>query len=116
MTFKKGRDYAEGRRVALLSRAGDGKLTAKVSGSTGERYDVELSPGEGKVLSRCSCESWDKYGPHCKHVVAVALVYMARTHAESNGTGLAAEVVVLPALAKIESWLGLSSLPDFEFL
>ncbi len=163
MTFKKGRQYAEGRRVALMARAGD-VVSAKVTGSNGERYDVQLSPGaDGKIVSACSCESFNKYGPHCKHVVAVGLVYLTRVRSgaaeaavavasaghgatsddaepgaappspagpgpeaddDSDDTGpagglprlTAAEEVTLPALAKLESWLGLSALPDFEFL
>ncbi len=137
MTFKKGRQYAEGRRVALLTRS-NGVVSAKVSGSEGQRYEVELQPGEGgTIVSRCTCESWNKYGPHCKPVVAVALVYLTRIRAASGeplaqaaaeppapapapaeeGPVLsAAEEVTLPALGKLESWLGLSALPDFEFL
>ena len=75
VTFKKGRQYAEGRRVLNLARSKD-RLAAEVVGSE-SRYAVEAWPGEGKVASRCSCESHDKYGPHCKHVVALALVYLA---------------------------------------
>lgn len=114
VTFKKGRDYAEGRRVALVSKDA-GRVTAQVTGSTGERYEVELAPpGDGTVRSRCTCEAWNKYGPHCKHVVATALVYLARVR-QADGGGPASEAVALPALAKLESWLGLSSLPDLEF-
>jgi superfamily II DNA or RNA helicase len=143
-TFQKGREYAETRRVTGLGRTDVG-IAAKVTGSEGQKYDTQIAPpGEdGTLESLCSCESWNKYGPHCKHVVAVALVYLARLRASapakievvpapiatedgaepatetlpSGGTaGMpAAEVVVLPALAKLESWLGLSSLPDLEF-
>jgi superfamily II DNA or RNA helicase len=136
VTFKKGREVAEGRRVALLTREGL-KVTAKVQGSEAGRYDVALWPATGGgVESTCSCASWNKYGPHCKHVVAAALVYLARvrasavrpapaegpTEAAEESAGPApssptpAEVVGLPALAKLENWLGLSSLPDQEFL
>ncbi|MHB8878325.1 MAG: SNF2-related protein, partial [Myxococcaceae bacterium] len=85
----------------------------------GERYQVEVRPGEGKVESSCNCPSWNKYGPHCKHVVAAALVYLARSRPaapEALAPSPAAEVIALPALAKLENWLGLSSLPDYEFL
>ena len=127
MTFKKGRAYAEARKVMGLSRSEAG-LSAKVQGEGG-RYDVTVSPGDDGPVSTCTCESWNKYGPHCKHVVAVALVYLARVRAaagpvpEAVAEGAiapspapATEVVSLPALAKLESWLGLSSLPDFEFI
>ncbi len=121
MTFKKGREYAEGRRVALVQRDDSGALTAKVTGSEGEKYDVRLEPGEGGALnSQCSCQSHGKYGAHCKHVVAMALVYLARLRASENASqaagAVAEEAVSLPALAKLENWLGLSALPDFEFL
>ncbi len=145
MTFKKGRDYAEGRRVSLMAPGGNA-LKAKVLGSDAKRYDVEVKPGTPGVLSLCNCESWGKYGPHCKHVVAVALVYLARLR--SNGAAAvaaplaapapapvaadpeadpaaaattalgpapASENASLPALAKLENWLGLSALPDVEF-
>lgn len=144
MTFKKGRDYAEGRRVSLMALGGS-SLKAKVLGSDAKRYDVEVKPGDPGVLSQCNCESWGKYGPHCKHVVAVALVYLTKLRAGQGAAGAtatappdgpASEVVTgsteggppvpltpagssenaaLPALAKLESWLGLSSLPDVEF-
>jgi superfamily II DNA or RNA helicase len=141
-TFKKGREYAESRRVFGLQREGD-RIKAQVAGSSGERYEVALEPKDGKVTSTCSCPSWNTYGPHCKHVVAAALVYAARFRpppppasrpqpkpAEPAEPAAAAEPeeevevpmlpsadpVNLPALAKVESWLGLSSQPDYEFL
>ncbi len=76
-TFKKGREVAETRRVFGLQREGD-RIRAQVAGSSGERYEVALEPKDGKVTSRCSCPSWNTYGPHCKHVVAAALIYAAR--------------------------------------
>jgi superfamily II DNA or RNA helicase len=134
MTFKKGRDYAEGRRVSLMALGGN-SLKAKVLGSDAKRYDVEMKPGAPGVLSQCNCESWGKYGPHCKHVVAVALVYLTRLRANGNAAlpplpsapeaqapaasamavGPSNENAALPALAKLENWLGLSALPDIEF-
>ncbi len=144
-TFQKGREYAESRRVTGLGRTEVG-IAAKVAGSSGEKYDTQIAPpGEdGTLESLCTCTSWNKEGPHCKHVVAVGLVYLARLRAsgavapapvkaaaasevvteESESTGLttstdnvlsSAEAVPLPALAKLENWLGLSSLPDLEF-
>ncbi len=170
-TFKKGREYAQSRRVSALARVG-GAITARVTGNEGQKYDVKIQPENGNFTSQCNCESWNKYGPHCKHVVAVALVYLARLRAagqkpdvppvesasldnpppngaaansdenesengsaggdsagdaseEVNGTDTSVEslpvarpddVVPLPALAKLENWLGLSALPDLEFL
>ncbi|RYZ34128.1 MAG: DEAD/DEAH box helicase [Myxococcaceae bacterium] len=141
-TFKKGREVAEGRRVFGLTREPE-RIRAQVAAPTGERYDVVLMPAEGKVVSSCTCPVWNTTGPHCEHVVAVALIYAARfrpppppqkvappppppmpeddgMHADdeaeipSDMPGM--EGVTLPALAKVESWLGLSSLPDYEFL
>jgi superfamily II DNA or RNA helicase len=155
-TFKKGRECAETRRVFGLQRQGD-IISAQVAGSSGERYEVALEPKDGKVTSKCSCPSWNTYGPHCKHVVAAALIYAARfrpppppdkaaaqkaapvapppaaaaprqdEEAEPDSAvdedevpvpelPPAADAVNLPALAKVESWLGLSSQPDYEFL
>ena len=131
MTFKKGRQYAEARRVSGLARTDVG-IAAKVAGSDGEKYDVQVAPlDDGKIESLCNCESWNKYGPHCKHVVAAALVYLARVKAraeaepavaavtgETDGADaelIAADPVSLPALAKLENWLVLSALPDLEF-
>jgi superfamily II DNA or RNA helicase len=121
-TFKKGREYAEARRVAIATVDG-GKVTAQVTGSSNDRYDVELNIKDGTLTSGCSCVSWNKYGPHCKHVVAAALVYLARLrHAAAAANEVQRETggpqlsVSLPALAKLESWLGLSALPDYEFL
>ncbi len=116
-TLKKGREYADSRRVSDLSADGD-VIRAQVLGGSGEKYAVEIRrAGEG-VQSSCECLAWSKYGPHCKHVVAAALVYAERLRTPEHArTGLPpGEVVALPALAKLESWLGLSSLPDYEFL
>ncbi len=117
-TFKKGREYAESRRVSQLTASG-GEIRALVAGASGAEYSVELRPGAGGVHSRCECPAWDKYGPHCKHVVAAALVYLARLRLPA-GRGQpsknSADEVAGPGLAKLESWLGLSALPDYEFL
>ncbi|HYX90529.1 MAG TPA: SNF2-related protein, partial [Myxococcaceae bacterium] len=124
-TFKKGREYAASRRVTMLARSGD-KVTATVLGGEGERYHVELWPEGDAVHSRCTCPAYGKYGPHCKHVVAAGLVYRARVRAALRPiepdeeppapSPVAADPVSLPSLAKLESWLGLSSLPDHEFM
>nr|WP_241758021.1 DEAD/DEAH box helicase [Myxococcus landrumus] len=143
-TFKKGREVAESRRVFGLQREGD-RIRAQVAGSTGERYEVALMVGDGRATSSCTCQSWNTYGPHCEHVVAAALIYAARfrppprpqpvappppaaetVESAANNEVVDAEVPVepdapvgdavsLPALAKVESWLGLSAQPDYEF-
>lgn len=120
-TFQKGRQYAEARRVSMLARTEVG-IAAKVAGSDGTKYDVQVAPTEdGGMESLCNCESWNKYGKHCKHVVAAALIYLARiksradVDAVAGAEGPRADPVTLPALAKLENWLGLSALPDLEF-
>ncbi|WP_225412241.1 DEAD/DEAH box helicase [Stigmatella hybrida] len=147
-TFKQGREVAENRRVFGLQREG-GRIRAQVAGTTGVRYEVALEPKDGKVNSTCTCEEWNTEGPHCKHVVAVALIYAARfrplpppTQANPAAPPVAArepsrpapepehheeedevpapelsgaDAVSLPALAKVESWLGLSAQADYEF-
>ncbi|MFZ5439117.1 MAG: SNF2-related protein [Myxococcota bacterium] len=122
-TFQKGRQYAEARRVSGLARTDVG-IAATVTGSEGQKYQVQLAPtDEGAIESLCNCESWNKYGSHCKHVVAAGLVYLARVRARAESAAVAgpagaandADPVSLPALAKLENWLGLSALPDLEF-
>jgi hypothetical protein len=118
-TFKKGRDVAREGRVRRWSDEPDGVRRGQVAGSSGESYEVEvgLTP-EGTVSSRCSCPAWGEYGPHCKH--AVALAHADRTEslgpprpAEASRPG---EVVPLPALAKLESWLGVSAAGEPSFV
>ena len=154
--FKKGREDAQGQRVMQLARNGS-RVVAKVQGPNGQRYEVELEPGDGAVKSRCTCDSWNKSGPHCQHVVAAGLIFLAKLRQQGTakaeqppvtpeaaaagpdpalpplegveegsddlddlppppGPALGADPVLLPALAKLESWLGLSSMPDYEFL
>ena len=137
-TFKKGREYAEAQRVGVITREGD-KLAGVVNGSTGGKYPVTLELSPKLVTSTCSCQAWNRYGPHCKHVVAAALVYLARLRQAHSAATAAArppepspededmpsevdepppapEPVpgTLPALAKLESWLGLSGQADAE--
>ena len=140
-TFKQGREVAESRRVFGLQREGD-RISAQVASSSGARYQTALLLGNGRATSTCTCASWNVGGPHCKHVVAAALIYAARFRspgppqprpepvapAPAPTEVIAAEdevpvepipssgdPVSLPALAKVESWLGLSSQPDYEF-
>ena len=117
-TFKKGRDVARDGRVKGWSDGADGMRRGEVTGSSGEDYQVAvgLTP-DGKVTSRCSCPAWGEYGPHCKH--AVALAHADRR--ESLGPrppelGRPGEVVPLPALAKLESWLGVSAAGEPSFV
>jgi superfamily II DNA or RNA helicase len=118
-TFKKGRDVAREGRVRRWSDEGDGMRRGEVAGSSGEAYQssVGLNP-DGTVFSRCTCPAWGEYGPHCKH--AVALAHADRTEtlgpprpAEPVRSG---EVVPLPALAKLESWLGISAAGEPSFV
>src|SRR5262245_27218856 len=91
----------------------------EVTGSSGEEYRASVGlAADGKVSSRCTCPAWGEYGSHCKHTVALA-------HAdrrESLGPprppepGRAGEVVPLPALAKLESWLGVSAVGEPSFV
>ncbi|HME91559.1 MAG TPA: SWIM zinc finger family protein, partial [Myxococcaceae bacterium] len=117
-TFKKGREYAESDRVSQLT-VDAGAIHATVAGGDGAEYSVEIRPAGDQLESRCECPAWDKYGPHCKHVVAAALVYLARLRASDEQGSFdvaAAESAPGPTLVKLESWLGMSALPDYEFL
>ena len=112
-TFKKGREYAEEGRVLGWSEEASGRR-GEVLGSNGETYHCDLAlEGGGGVRSTCDCPAWDKYGPHCKHVVALGLADRARAPTESPRQ---AEVVPLPSLAKLESWLGLSAAGEPAFI
>jgi hypothetical protein len=120
-TFLNGRQYAEARRVSMLSRTEVG-ISARVTGADGAKFDVQVAPtGAGTIESLCNCESWNKEGQHCRHVVAAALIYLARVKARADSEAIVladerqAEPVALPALAKLENWLGLSTMPDLEF-
>ena len=109
-SFKKGRDVAREGRVRRWSDDADGLRRGEVSGSSGEVYqgEVGLAP-DGRVKSQCSCPAWGEYGPHCKHVVALA-------YADRAEPGRPADIVPLPALAKLESWLGLSAAGEPSFV
>jgi superfamily II DNA or RNA helicase len=119
-TFKKGRDVVRAGRVRRWADDDQGVRQGEVAGSSGETYhtEVALTP-EHAVRSRCTCPAWGEYGPHCKH--AVALAYADRVEAAGppvvEAAGPPAEVVPLPALAKLESWLGLSAagVPSFVY-
>jgi hypothetical protein len=123
-TFKKGRDYAGLGRVSALSRTG-AVLAGSIAGSEGHPYQATLDTEARPLVSTCTCQAWNRYGPHCKHVVAVALAHVSAGRAAASPSAPAAaeapeapsaEVVPLPAVAKLESWLGLSSLPDHAFV
>ena len=111
-TFKKGRDVARDGRVRRWTDDADGVRRGEVAGSSGETYQTEISlTPEGTVRSRCTCPAWGEYGPHCKHAVALAFADQAPA-----ATGASAQVVALPALAKLESWLGLSASGEPSFV
>jgi hypothetical protein len=86
------------RRLGLTHRVlqmctGDLSFTAAI------KYDVEVWPENEQISSRCNCESWNKYGPHCKHVVAACLLYLARLRqqAEDPAAPPAADAAPRPA-------------------
>ena len=85
----------------------------EVLGSNGETYHCDVALDDGGLRSTCDCPAWDKYGPHCKHVVALGLADRARAPVEVPRQ---AEVVPLPSLAKLESWLGLSAAGEPSFM
>jgi superfamily II DNA or RNA helicase len=116
-TLKKGREYAEGRRVSDLTAEGN-VIRARVLGGSGEQYSVEIQRTQNSVETRCNCLAWGKYGPHCKHVIAAAVAYLQRLGTPDDKVQDASpgNVLALPALAKLEGWLGLSALADYEFL
>jgi len=111
--FQKGRTYAETRRVSL-GAVEEARILGQVSGSQGQRYEVQVSPNSSGVDSQCSCAGWEKKGPHCKHVVALALVYLAKLRASQNHSQ-ADSVATQPALVQLEKWSGFSAVPEFEF-
>jgi superfamily II DNA or RNA helicase len=122
VTFQQGREVAEAKRVANLARTDVG-IAAKVTGAEGEKYDVQVAPhDDGTLDSLCTCDTWNKKGRHCTHVVAASLVYLARLRATAAAQPTdelkpaPEETVSLPALAKLENWLGLSAQPDIELV
>ena len=115
-TFKKGREYADSHRVSDVVVDAHA-IKAQVLGGSGEPYAVEIRRAEKGVQSHCTCPAWGKYAPHCKHVAAAALVYLERLGLSGDQRSSSpAEVMPLPALAKLESWIGLSAIPDYEFV
>jgi len=80
-TFKLGREAAEDRRVLEVSHDGT-QLRAVVKGrQAGKSFEAHVGPTEGGGLSsRCTCAAHGSpgTGPHCQHVVAGALIYLAR--------------------------------------
>ena len=118
-TFKKGRDVAREGRVTRWADDADGMRRGEVAGSAGEGYETSVGlNADGSVNSRCSCPAWGEYGPHCKHAVALAHADRAESLGPPRPAELpqAAEVVPLPALAKLESWLGVSAAGEPSFV
>ena len=71
--FKRGQNYELRGRVHDLSATLDGWLVAWVQGS--ERYATRVFLRPDQLASDCTCP----YGSSCKHAVAVALAYLARS-------------------------------------
>ena len=71
--FKRGQDYELRGRVRELSATAEGGLVAWVQGS--ERYATRVFLRADQLESDCTCP----YGSICKHAVAVALAYLARS-------------------------------------
>src|SRR5262249_56151212 len=74
---------------------------------------------DGTATSHGPWPAWGEYGgPHCKH--AVALAHADRTESlgppRPDQAARPGEVVPLPALAKLESWLGLSAAGEPSFV
>jgi len=124
-SFKKGRDVAREGRVLRWSDDADGMRRGEVAGSSGEPYQVEVGlNGDRTVKSQCTCPAWGQYGPHCKHAVALAHADQVDAAEPARSTAATrpgqplreAEVVPLPALAKLESWLGLSAAGEPSFV
>ncbi len=71
--FKRGQDYELRGRVRELAATAEGGLVAWVQGS--ERYATRVFLHADQLASDCTCP----YGSICKHAVAVALAYLARS-------------------------------------
>jgi hypothetical protein len=74
-TLVKGRDYLLRRKVLQSRQLASNEIVGKVTGSTGQTYDVEIRlRHDRKALqrTRCSCP----IGEDCKHSVAVLLSYL----------------------------------------
>ena len=71
--FKRGQDYELRGRVRELAATAEGELVAWVQGS--ERYATRVFLHADQFVSDCTCP----YGSICKHAVAVALAYLARS-------------------------------------
>jgi superfamily II DNA or RNA helicase len=127
--FQHGRDLAQERKVSGLGRTEVG-IAARVTDKD-DAYDVQVAPlEEGGFESMCNCKMWNKGGLHCQHVVASALIYLARMKAKNAAAAEAGmgpddaaptpspqvDSPSLPALAKLENWLGLSAVPDIELV
>jgi len=67
--FARGRGYADGGHVALLS-VSDGSIVAAVFGTND--YTVGLKRSGSGVSGHCSCPAYEDAG-FCKHMVAAAL-------------------------------------------
>src|SRR5262249_46060719 len=124
-SFKKGRDVARDGRVLRWSDDADGMRRGEVAASSGEPYQVEVGLNAARtVKSRCTCPAGGECGPHCKHAGALAHADQVDVAPPARPTEPTrpgpppreAEVVPLPALAKLESWLGLSAAGEPSFV
>ena len=70
-TKKKGQPYFWQRHVAII-RAEDDLIKAKVAGSGGAKYEVDLSWKAPDLVVRCTCPYFEQYEA-CKHIWATIL-------------------------------------------
>ncbi len=70
-TKKKGQPYFWQRHVAIV-RAEDDLVKAKVNGSGGAKYEVDLSWKPPDLVVRCTCPYFEQYEA-CKHIWATIL-------------------------------------------
>lgn len=130
--FADGRRTAEAQRVAEITKSSTSVSTA-VADDAGSSQTVVIrrTAAEG-FESSCTCTASEDSGGHCQHVVAAALVYLARIgvgretkpgggSSEPSGNGDASEIpsalgAAGPSPTKLEDWLGLSATPDGELV
>ena len=65
----RGYDYYKEKKIKTLEEIGDNIYSATVTGSSNERYSVELHVGHPRK-SKCNCPHADGKRVICKHIVA----------------------------------------------
>lgn len=65
----RGYDYYKEKKIKTLEEIGDNIYSATVTGSSNERYSVELHVGHPRK-SKCNCPHADGKRVVCKHIVA----------------------------------------------